>query len=186
MSDNQIAHPFAKDDCLTGTAARRKRSKYEAISTFIAFGVLCTGSAGVAASSPGETAILKIEQDMAMTQTVDGVMAAWDNAVIWYDIVPGEVDGLEAARKNYGEELSHVTNVRTKILRIKVVADANIGFAFSTQHLVADGKNGEPNLDFVFRETDCFQRKGGRWRLTHQQLSLPVDLGTGKAVLDSK
>ena len=51
---------------------------------------------------------------------------------------------------------------------------------------VDDGVNGTPGIDFTFRETDCFQKKSGKWTLMHQHISLPVDLKSGKAVLDSK
>ena len=66
------------------------------------------------------------------------------------------------------------------------MADTRIGYAYSTQHLVADGVNGTPGVDLTFRETDCFQKKAGKWTLMHQHISLPVDLKSGKAVLDSK
>jgi ketosteroid isomerase-like protein len=146
--------------------------------------LLVNGAAKAAAAD--EAIILGIEKDMAAAQTVDGIVGAWDKDVVWYDINPGQVDGLAAVRADFGRQLAHVKNIRTKILRIKVLADNRIGYAYSTQHLIADGVNGAPNVDFTFRETDCFQKKAGKWTLMHQQISLPVDLTTGKAVLDSK
>lgn len=146
--------------------------------------LLVSGAAKAAARD--EAIILGIEKDMAAAQTVDGVVGTWDKNVVWYDINPGEVDGLAAARADLDQQISHVKNIRTKILRIKIVADTHIGYAYSTQHLVADGVNGAPGVAFTFRETDCFQKKTGKWTLMFQQISLPVDLKTGKAVLDSK
>jgi ketosteroid isomerase-like protein len=146
--------------------------------------LLVNGAAKAAAAD--EAIILGIEKDMAAAQTLDGVVATWDKDVVWYDINPGEVDGIAAVRADFGQQIAHVKNTRTKILRIKVVADTRIGYAYSTQHLVADGVDGAPDVDFTFRETDCFQKKADKWTLMHQQISLPVDLTTGKAVLDSK
>jgi hypothetical protein len=31
--------------------------------------------------------------------------------------------------------------------------------------------NGTPGIDFTFRETDCFQKKAGKWTLMHQHLA---------------
>jgi ketosteroid isomerase-like protein len=138
------------------------------------------------AAAKDEGIILRIEKDMAAAQTLDGVVGTWDKDVVWYDISPGEVDGLAAVRADFGQQIAQVKNIRTKILRIEVVADTRIGYAYSIQHLVADGVNGTPGIDFTFRETDCFQKKAGRWTLMHQHISLPVDLKSGKAVLDSK
>jgi ketosteroid isomerase-like protein len=146
--------------------------------------LLVSGAAKAAAED--EAIILGIEKDMAAAQTVDGVVGTWDKDVVWYDIKPGEVDGLAAVRADFDQQIAHVKNIRTKILRIKIVADTHIGYAYSTQHLVAYGVNGAPDVDFTFRETDCFQKKAGKWTLMHQQISLPVDLTSGKAVLDSK
>jgi ketosteroid isomerase-like protein len=146
--------------------------------------LLVNGAAKAAAED--EAIILGIEKDMAAAQTVDGVVGTWDKDVVWYDIKPGEVDGLAAVRADFDQQIAHVKNIRTKILRIKIVADTHIGYAYSTQHLVAYGVNGAPDVDFTFRETDCFQKKAGKWTLMHQQISLPVDLTSGKAVLDSK
>jgi ketosteroid isomerase-like protein len=150
----------------------------------LATALLISGAAKAAAED--EAIILGIEKDMAAAQTVDGVMGTWDKDVVWYDINPGEVDGLAAVRADFGQQIAHVKNIRTEILRIKIVADTHIGYAYSTQHLVADGVNGAPDVDFTFRETDCFQKKAGKWTLMHQHISLPVDLKSGKAVLDSK
>ena len=150
----------------------------------LATALLISGAAKAAAED--EAIILGIEKDMAAAQTVDGVMGTWDKDVVWYDINPGEVDGLAAVRADFGQQIAHVKNIRTEILRIKIVADTHIGYAYSTQHLIADGVNGAPDVDFTFRETDCFQKKAGKWTLMHQHISLPVDLKSGKAVLDSK
>lgn len=142
--------------------------------------------AAYAAPPDGVAAIRAIEQGMAKAQTPDALTAAWDKNVVWYDINPGEVDGLEAVRKDFAGQVSHVTNIRVTILRMQIIADSALGFAFSTQHLSAEGRNGAPDIDFVFRETDCFQKKAGQWFLYHQQISLPVDMQTGRAVLESK
>jgi hypothetical protein len=150
----------------------------------LAAALLVSGAAK--AASGDEATILGIEKDMAAAQTLDGVVSTWDKNVVWYDINPGEVDGLAAVRADLGQQLAYVKNIRTKILRITIVADSHIGYAYSTQHLVADGVNGAPNVAFTFRETDCFQKKAGKWTLVFQQVSLPVDLKTGKVVLDSK
>jgi ketosteroid isomerase-like protein len=186
MSESSVDLASAKDDGAAAGIIAPKRSRHEALSTLMVLGIICASSAVGGTPSRGEAEILKIEQDMAAAQTVDGVIATWDDAVTWYDTAPGEVDGVAAVRQDLSEQFTHVTNIRTKILRIKVVAGADVGFSFSTQHLIADGTNGAPGIDFVFRETDCFQRKAGKWLLIHQHISLPVDLRTGKAVLDSK
>ena len=58
--------------------------------------LLVNGAAKAAVAD--EAIILGIEKDMAAAQTLDGVVATWDKDVVWYDINPGEVDGIAAVR----------------------------------------------------------------------------------------
>ena len=151
------------------------------------FCIMSSSASVVAAPTADESAIIKIERDMAAGQTVDAVMGSWDKDAVWYDISPGEVVGLDAIRKDFAEQLKAVKNIRVTILRLKAEADNKIGYAYSTLHLLADGSDGKPNLvDFVFRQTDTYHKRHGNWLLTHQQIPLPVDLRSGKAVFDSK
>lgn len=151
-----------------------------------AVAVLASATAAQAGKRSDEAAILKIEENMAAAQTVDAILTAWDKDVVWFDMLPGEANGIKEVRKALGAQVDAVKNISIKIMRIKVEAGNGLAFAWSTQHLVADGRNGGPGLDVVFRQTDCFERKKGHWRLVHQHLSVPFDPVTGRPVFDGK
>jgi ketosteroid isomerase-like protein len=135
--------------------------------------------------TPDETAIAEIEREMASAQAVEGVTRTWDDDVVYYDIQPGGAVGKEAATAMIAEQFRGVKNLRTKILQMAVHAEGNIGYAFSTQNFISDVTTGGPALNFIFRETDIFVKKEGKWRLVHQHLSVPVDFTSGRAVLSS-
>lgn len=151
-----------------------------------ALAVLANATAAQAGKRGDEAAILKIEDDMAAAQTVDAILTAWDKDVVWFDMLPGEANGIKEVRKSLGAQVDAVRNIRIKIKRIKVETGKDLAFAWSTQHLVADGRNGGPALDVVFRQTDCFERKKGHWKLVHQHLSVPFDPATGRPVFDGQ
>jgi ketosteroid isomerase-like protein len=140
--------------------------------------------AAPAAPSRDELAITAIENEMASAQSADGVTRTWDDNVVWYDI-SGEVVGNKAATTRTAHQLVPISNIRTKIIRMTVHAKGGIGYAYSTQDFISDVKGG-PGLNFIFRETDIFVKKDGKWRLVHQHLSVPVDLATGRALISSK
>lgn len=142
-------------------------------------------SAG-AGSSRDEAAITAIEHEMATAQTAEGVTRTWDDAMIWYDIQPGEIVSGKDAKARLAEQIVGVANIRTKILKMTVHADGNLGYALSTQNFIADVKSGGPPLDFIFRETDIFMKKNGKWSLVHQHISIPVDFASGRAVMKAK
>jgi len=154
-------------------------------------GTVFLGSAAAASTSANEAAILKIEQGMSAAQTTADFIASWDKNAVFDDMFAltprtSEFVGLDAVRKDLDPQFASITNAAAHILRIKIVADNKLGFAYSTQHFHADSKNKAPALDFTFRETDCFEKKGGKWLLVHQQISVPEDPSTGKAIFDTQ
>lgn len=110
----------------------------------------------------------------------------WDDKVVYYDIQSGGAVGKETATALIAEQFRGVKNLRTKILQLTVQAESNIGYAFSTQNFISEVTTGGPPLNFIFRETDIFVKKEGKWRLVHQHLSVPVDFTSGRAVLSSQ
>lgn len=138
------------------------------------------------ASSADEAAIIRIVQDMALAQTADDISKTWASDMVWFDVITCAVKGGEHARAEYRKQFAQITNLRTRILDITARADGDVGFAFSVQHFLADGQGGAPNVDIVFRQTDCLMKRGGAWQIVHQHVSLPIDFSTGLAVTQSK
>jgi ketosteroid isomerase-like protein len=154
-------------------------------------GTVFLGSAAHAATSANEAAILKIEQGMSAAQTAAAFIAHWDPNAVFDDMFAmtprtSEYVGADAIIKDLDPQFATITNAASHILRIKIVADNKLGFAYSTQHFHADGKDKAPAVDFTFRETDCFVKKGGKWLVVHEQISVPVDPGTNKAIYDTQ
>lgn len=135
--------------------------------------------------TPDETAIAEIEREMASAQAVEGVTRTWDDNLVYYDIQPEGAVGKEAATAMIAEQFRGVKNLRSKILQMTVHAEGTIGYAFSTQNFISDVTTDGPGLNFIFRETDIFVKKEGKWRLVHQHLSVPVDFVSGRAVFSS-
>jgi ketosteroid isomerase-like protein len=44
-------------------------------------------------------------------------------------------------------------------------------------------KNGR-KTDRWLRWTACYRKTNGKWLIVHEQVSVPVDVGNGKAMLD--
>ncbi len=73
---------------------------------------------------------------MAAAQTVDGVVGTWDKDVV-VTSTPARSTGSRRCR-GFRPADRRVKNSGRR-LRIKIVADTHIGYAYSTQHLVAEG-----------------------------------------------
>lgn len=68
---------------------------------------------------------------------------------------------------------------------LSITASDDVAFAHSLNHVTGTMKNGR-KADMWVRWTACFRKINGRWLITHDHVSVPVDLETGKGLLDLK
>jgi ketosteroid isomerase-like protein len=151
--------------------------------------LLCAALASTVASaapSGDESAIHRIEDGMVGEQTAQAITASWSKDVVWFDMLSGNVTGLEAVRSDLGSQIERLTNIHIQIKSIEIHADKGVGFAFSTQRITGDGRNGAPGIAVDFRQTDGFVKVAGKWTLVHQHLSVPFDPATGRAIVTEK
>jgi ketosteroid isomerase-like protein len=150
----------------------------------------CTTTKPAVSTASDEAAILKIEKDMAASNTTAAATATWDKDVVLDDMLTvqpkiAQYVGLEAAQKGFDPQFA-AYSFSVEILRIKIKTDGQLGFAWSTLHLEAKGKSGQPPMSITFRQADAYEKKEGKWALIYQNLSVPFEPKTKKAVFDSK
>jgi len=71
---------------------------------------------------------------------------------------------------------------------------SHFGFLHTHPQICTAESDGVPGDNFQvaifggqkFRFTECYRKTQGRWLAIHDHISVPVDLDTGKAVLDAK
>ncbi|HVU67616.1 MAG TPA: nuclear transport factor 2 family protein, partial [Ktedonobacteraceae bacterium] len=66
---------------------------------------------------------------------------------------------------------------------LSITVGDDVAFAHSFNRLSGTAKNGQRVGNWL-RWTACFQKINGKWLIAHMQASVPVNLETGKAVLD--
>ena len=147
-------------------------------------GVLAAGAARAAAPDDGKAQILRIEEILAAAQNATQVTPYLDPHFVWDDIVPGEWEGLPAAKAHLAAEYGAVKNLRTRIVKISADADGELGFAYSIQQISWTAASSGQKVAFITRQTDCYHKVGKSWLIVYQHVSFPVDLASGKAVLN--
>lgn len=130
-------------------------------------------------------ALEDIVRAMASAQTGDAITQAWHHDAVWYDLQFLEEKGLENCREVFRRQFDLIRNVTTDLLDIRVFVDGDVGFVHSIQHFECEDCHGRKASDIVTRQTDCFVKNAGAWKLIHQHVSLPLDFKTGKAILKS-
>ena len=80
---------------------------------------------------------------------------------------------FEAYRRPLGYEVHDLT----------VAVAGDVAFTHSLNRISGTLRNGAAT-DMWVRATTGFRRRGGDWLITHDQVSVPVDFETGKALRD--
>ena len=162
----------------------RQRRRILSFGVLGVLGVLAAGASSAAAAGNGKAQILRIEETLAAAQNAAQVTPYLDPHFVWDDVVPGEWEGLPAAKAHLAAEYGAVKNLHTRIVKISVDADGALGFAYSIQQISWTAAASGQLVAFITRQTDCYHRVGERWLMVYQQVSFPVDLASGKAVLN--
>ena len=119
---------------------------------------------------------------------LDGVMRFYvpDKTLLVFDVVPPrQFIGADAYRKDWKEFFDSVEGpITVEMADFKADASGQLAYTHSIQHVSAVDKKGQ-KIDFTARVTDVFRKNKGRWLVIHEHFSVPVDLDTGKADLNS-
>ena len=109
-----------------------------------------------------------------------------DKDIVLYDYVPPlQYKGASAVRSHMDTVFQEAKDLKGDFVELEVVADNKMGVAHSLQHFTWKDKEGKP-IEGMFRVTDVFHKVGGKWKLIHMHVSVPVDPATEKGQMDLK
>ena len=122
-------------------------------------------------------------------KNVDAIMAEYvpGDSIVVFDVVPPrQYVGSDAYKKDWQGFLSGCQSpVTVDITDLSVIADGKLGYGHSIQRLRCTTPNGGTQ-DLTVRVTDGYEKRGGKWLIAHEHVSVPVDISTGKGDLASK
>jgi ketosteroid isomerase-like protein len=162
----------------------------------VAAGLLAAGNLlhtpAAQAQSKDEQEIRALEDNFALAvkaKNLDAIMKMYvpGNELFVFDISPPrQYVGFDAYRKDWKSFLDMVKGpIGVEISDLSITSDGKLGYSHSIQHL--SGRNADGSgFEFTARVTDCYRKVDGKWLVTVESVSVPVDLATGKADLASK
>jgi uncharacterized protein (TIGR02246 family) len=128
----------------------------------------------------------RIETLVAALRAMDlsGVMAVYAPDIVSFDIVPPlQHLGAEAKRNNWVDAFAmYQPPLGYEIRDLTITVGDDVAFAHSLNRISGTLRNGQRN-DFWLRWTACFRKIDGNWRIAHDQVSVPVDFASGRAML---
>ena len=118
-----------------------------------------------------------------------GIMSIYEpgQALVAYDIVPPlQYTGFDAYKKDYQEFLDQFQGgIDIEYRDLSILAGDSVAFSRGLERMSGTLKSGE-KFDAWVRFTECYRKTNGHWLAIHDHISVPVDLNSGKAVLDLK
>jgi len=156
-------------------------------------GVSLSGVIGLtAAHADDQEEIKALEQryvTAAKAKDIKAIMACYvpDESLLVFDVVPPrQYVGAKAYQKDW-EELfaAYPGPAEMEMSDLSVMTEGKLGYGHNIQHSILTDKDGK-KATFIFRVTNGYRKLNGKWLISHEHVSLPVDLATGKADLTSK
>ena len=116
---------------------------------------------------------------------LDGVMPIYAPDLVSFDIEPPlQHLGAAAKRNNWSRVFAaHQPPLGYDVRDLTITAAADIAFARSLARMSGTLKNGTRHSYWV-RWTCCFRRIHGVWLIVHDQISVPLDIESGRALLN--
>jgi uncharacterized protein (TIGR02246 family) len=116
---------------------------------------------------------------------LEGVMSIFAPDIVSFDIVPPlQHVGAEAKRKNWVDAFAmYQRPLGYEIRDLTITLGDDVAFGHSLNRISGTLKNGN-RTDFWLRCTTCFRKIDGNWLITHDQVSVPLDLENGRALLN--
>ena len=97
----------------------------------------------------------------------------WAEDALWFDIPPIAVRGKEKSCEVFENAFRQLKTIDTKILSTEVFMNGDMGVVCSVQQWNIVPQSGEAKTLMV-RQTNCFERRNGIWKLIHQHDSIPA------------
>ena len=130
-------------------------------------------------------AFLDNRSESIRMKDIDRLMSHYSPDIIYFDLVPPlQYVGSAALRDRFLEWFdSYQGEIRQEIRDLHIFISGDIAV---TSMLIRSGgtlKNGR-ETELGVRATSSCQRSNHSWVITHEHISLPVDLRSGKAVMN--
>ena len=128
-------------------------------------------------------ASLDSRSEAISTGDLDRLMSFYSADIVYFDIVPPlQYVGSAALRERFSHWFDGFEgSIGQEVHDLTIVTSGDLAVASMLIRASGTRKNGH-EVGFWVRATSSFQRSDNGWLITHEHVSLPVDLASGSAV----
>jgi len=116
---------------------------------------------------------------------INGVMSVFAPEIVSFDLGPPLQHGGGGIFMKRWQELFDLyqNSIYYEVRELSITAGDDVAFSHSLNRISGTMKDGR-QTDRWLRWTAGYRKTNGKWLIVHEQVSVPVDLGNGKAMLD--
>ena len=116
---------------------------------------------------------------------IDRLMSLYSPDVVYFDLVPPlQYAGSAALRDRFLDWFGRwESSIGQELRDLNILASGDIAAAHMLIRASGTLKNGQ-EVGYWVRVSNSCQRSNHRWLITHEHVSLPVDLKKGSAAMD--
>ncbi|MFF9340358.1 MULTISPECIES: NAD(P)H-dependent oxidoreductase [unclassified Streptomyces] len=146
---------------------------------------------------PTETPARRETDEAAVRRQVDGIQEAirakdieglrrfYSPDVVSFDIDPPlQHVGIDAKLKNWAKVFAHFQEVSYEVRDLVPTVGEDLAFTHGFGRLGGTLPDGTAAGGMWVRATFCFRKTDGAWLITHDQVSVPLDIPGGKGLVD--
>jgi uncharacterized protein (TIGR02246 family) len=130
-------------------------------------------------------ALLDQQNEAIRDKDIDRLMSLFAPDIVYFDVVPPlQFVGAAALRGRFLDWFASFKGpMRIEMRDLRVLASGDSAVACRLSRARGTLQTGQEVGRWV-RATSCCQRSNGGWLVTHEHISMPVDLESGTAVMD--
>jgi uncharacterized protein (TIGR02246 family) len=139
----------------------------------------------MASTQPEVRALLDSWSEAIRIKDIDRLISLYSPDIVYFDVVaPLHYTGSAALRNNFLRWFdAYKGSISVEIRDLNILASGDIAVAHMLHRTSGTLKNGRA-VGYWVRATVCCQRLDDRWVITHEHVSLPVDVASGTAAMD--
>jgi ketosteroid isomerase-like protein len=116
---------------------------------------------------------------------LEGLKQLYTTNVVSFDVEPPlQHVGIEAKLKNWANAFMFFKDVTYEVRDLALTVGDVVAFGHCFGRLSGTLKNGTATSGMWVRATFCFRKTDGNWLISHDQVSVPFDVASGKGVAD--
>jgi ketosteroid isomerase-like protein len=118
-------------------------------------------------------------------QDLEGLKRLYTADVVSFDVEPPlQHVGVAAKMKNWANVFTLFQDATYEVRDLTVTVGDDVAFGHCFGRLSGTLRNGTATSGMWVRGTFCFQQIDGNWLIAHDQVSVPLDILSGKGVTD--